>query len=82
MIQRNPEKKLTVENLTIPWAADEAPFEEVARVHFPVQALMDDNVCEKEVFNPWTSLKEHRPLGGINRLRLGAYLHSIERRKQ
>jgi hypothetical protein len=32
--------------------------------------------CEKIVFSPWHALAEHRPMGGINRLRKAVYLAS------
>jgi catalase len=81
-VQRNPEKRLGVEDLTQPWDASLAPFETIAKVHFPPQELTDAATCERETFNPWTSIEEHRPLGGINRMRLGSYLHSIQRRQR
>ena len=41
--------------------------------------------CEAMSFTPWHALKEHRPLGGINRLRKAVYSASFterERRKK
>jgi hypothetical protein len=36
--------------------------------------------CEAMAFSPWNALAEHRPLGGINRLRRAVYLASQARR--
>ncbi|MGE4133499.1 MAG: catalase [Bdellovibrionales bacterium] len=80
-IQRNPENSWDVEDLTRRWDPDVAPFERIALIRFPRQELMDDSRCERETFNPWTTVTDHRPLGGINRMRLGSYLHSIRRRQ-
>lgn len=39
--------------------------------------------CESLSFNPWHALAEHRPLGGMNRLRRAVYAagfsHRVER---
>jgi hypothetical protein len=36
--------------------------------------------CETLSFNPWRSLPQHRPLGGLNRMRLAVYLASLRLR--
>jgi hypothetical protein len=36
--------------------------------------------CEGMDFSPWNALAEHRPMGGINRLRQAVYLASQEKR--
>jgi len=36
--------------------------------------------CETMAFSPWNALAEHRPLGGINRLRQAVYLASQKKR--
>jgi hypothetical protein len=36
--------------------------------------------CEAMTFSPWNALAEHRPMGGINRLRRAVYLASQARR--
>jgi hypothetical protein len=38
------------------------------------QALAEE--CEAMAFSPWNALAEHRPMGGINRLRQAVYLAS------
>ena len=37
------------------------------------EALFKDSECEDMSFRPWHSLVEHRPIGGLNRLRKFAY---------
>jgi hypothetical protein len=53
----------------------------LGRIEIPVQ-LFDrpDQIttCEDLSFNPWNSLPEHRPLGGLNRMRLAVYLASMK----
>lgn len=75
------EKRTPIENPMISWKTSDSPFREVARVVFPAQQIVDDARCERSVMNPWNTLAEHRPIGGINRLRLGAYISSIKARK-
>jgi hypothetical protein len=36
--------------------------------------------CETMAFSPWNAMAEHRPTGGINRLRQAVYLASQEKR--
>lgn len=40
------------------------------------KTLLDEAACESLVFTPWHCLKEHQPLGSINRLRKSVYLES------
>ena len=42
------------------------------------RALADE--CETMAFSPWNALAEHRPMGGINRLRQAVYLASQAKR--
>ena len=35
--------------------------------------------CEAMCFSPWNALAEHRPMGGINRLRQAVYLATKQR---
>lgn len=81
-IQRNAENSYPVEDLTIPWNQRASPFEEIARIQMPAQPLMDEMACESAVIQPWNSLPEHKPVGGINRMRLSSYLFSIEQRRR
>jgi hypothetical protein len=59
------------------------PFVTVARVTIPPQDISSperQEFCESLFYTPWHGLVEHRPLGGINRVRLDVYKVSAERR--
>lgn len=72
----------SVEDPTRPWKEKKSPFREIARIQFPAQDLVNEATCEHAVINPWNTLPEHKPVGGINRLRLSGYLMSIKARKK
>ncbi len=71
----------SVEDLTKRWDEADSPYREVARIYIPPQELLPDSIGNRWVIHPWNTLEEHKPVGGINRLRLAAYLHSIEMRR-
>jgi hypothetical protein len=53
----------------------------LGRIEIPFQSFdRPDQIttCEDLSFNPWNSLPEHRPLGGLNRMRLAVYLASMQ----
>ncbi len=59
------------------------PFVTVARVTIPPQDVATperQEFCETLFYTPWHGLVDHRPLGGINRLRLKVYDISAQRR--
>jgi hypothetical protein len=65
------------------WPGENFPFETVAAITIEPQDINTDErraECESLVFNPWQGIKEHQPLGGINRLRKAVYPASSERR--
>ena len=68
--------KQPIENPRVRWPAL-TPFRRVAILRFPRQKgiLAPENVffCEGLSFNPWRTLKEHSPVGGINRARRFVY---------
>jgi hypothetical protein len=65
-----------IEDPSILWDPAEAPMTPVAKISFyeqtfrSVPALL---ACEREIFDPWESLPEHEPLGGMNRVRRIVY---------
>ncbi len=62
-----------IENACTEWTV---PFVTVARITISPQVFNckeDILRCENLFFTPWHSLKEHQPIGGINRLKLGVY---------
>ena len=68
--------KMPIEDPGITWDEALSPFRKVARLTIPSQVFdtperreFGDNLS----FNPWRSLPEHRPLGGISRARRQVY---------
>ena len=63
-----------IEDATHLW---QSPVHKVATIRIPCQSF-DSNeqmeFCENLSFSPWHALTEHRPLGGLNRLRKATYL--------
>ncbi|UYG06522.1 hypothetical protein [Halomonas sp. M4R1S46] len=58
------------------WDEARSPFHTVARLTLPPQRVDDPAAlshCEGMAFNPWSGHPDHRPLGGINRVRRGIY---------
>ncbi|MDV6234451.1 catalase family protein [Leptospira ellisii] len=77
MIQKQTDPiSMPVEDPAVHWNESDSPFQTVAKIEIPVQEFAvpeQDRACEIMSFNPWHSLPEHRPLGGINRVRKLAY---------
>ena len=89
MVQFQEDAELMpIEDASIEWKESQSPFRKVATIRIPAQDLgspeMRDfrNSCEDLSFNPWHTLADHRPLGGLNRLRRAAYEVSVRRRLQ
>ncbi|MES2963213.1 MAG: hypothetical protein V4760_04925, partial [Bdellovibrionota bacterium] len=82
MVQQRVRGHWTLEDPTNSWSERVAPFSEIARIQFPAQPLMAENMCESVVINPWNTLAAHKPVGGINRIRLPTYLLSVESRRK
>ncbi|MEP7184389.1 MAG: catalase family protein [Rhodanobacter sp.] len=74
--------KQPIEDPTVEWDEDEAPFQRVGILHVSAQDSWDaqsvDRVNERMRFSVWTGLAAHQPLGNINRARRMAYLHSAD----
>ena len=74
---------LAIEDVTVEWKETDTPFQRVARITIPVQDFDSPEsraICENLFFTPWHGIEEHRPLGGINRLRKSVYLESSRHR--
>ena len=75
-----------IEDATTTWSNDGFSevdqYQNVAKlvIKLPQKSLADDK-CENLVFTPWHSLKEHQPIGSINRLRRSVYIHSAKHRR-
>ncbi|MBE7198965.1 MAG: catalase family protein [Parafilimonas terrae] len=80
-LQRQP-----VEDPTVAWDEDEAPFQRVATITVIPQDSWDPArvhaVDEAMRFSVWTGLAAHRPLGNINRARNEPYRHSARFRER
>ncbi|KAB0680390.1 catalase family protein [Aureimonas leprariae] len=78
--------KQPVEDPTVEWKEDEAPFQTVATVTVAMQDSWDEArvqaVNEEMRFSIWTGLAAHQPLGNINRARRDTYRHSAEFRQR
>jgi hypothetical protein len=67
---------MPVEDPTIVWDEAKAPFIDVATIRIPRQRFDSDaqqTFCENLSYTPWHALAEHRPVGGINRIRKVVY---------
>jgi hypothetical protein len=82
---RVPSEDAHIEDVTKSWDEASEPFQSVATISIPQQEVDGtDEIsrCESLFFTPWHTLPEHRPVGGINRLRLAAYQASVNRRRK
>ncbi|MFC0409773.1 catalase family protein [Roseomonas elaeocarpi] len=79
-------EKQPVEDPTVEWDEEEAPFRTVATITAPRQDSWDpaqvQAVNEEMHFMIWTGLAAHQPLGNINRARREAYIHSTQFRER
>jgi hypothetical protein len=75
---------MPVEDVSVEWnEADSVPLV-VATLRIHAQPVDSSGElakrCEQLSFNPWHALAEHRPLGGMNRLRKVVYEASVTKR--
>lgn len=76
LVQPRSGPSMNVEDSMTEWPEDEAPFFKVATILIPRQVFTSpeqDVFCENLSFTPWHALPEHRPLGGVNRVRRVVY---------
>ncbi|MGE8483656.1 MAG: catalase family protein [Pseudomonas sp.] len=74
--RQDPSQYMPIEDTSIEWREQDAPFETVARIKLPAQDFDTPALnlqCDNLSFNPWFGLEAHRPIGGINRLRKAVY---------
>jgi hypothetical protein len=74
-VQTDP-RRMPVEDPTVVWKERMSSFEKVATIRIPAQAFSTDarrDFADNLSFTPWHCLPEHRPLGGINRVRRVTY---------
>lgn len=76
LIQTRQSAAMEVEDSKTEWKESGAPFIKVATITIPSQVFdsaPQDAFCENLSFTPWHALPEHRPLGGVNRVRRIVY---------
>jgi hypothetical protein len=75
---------MPVEDVSVEWDETVSVPVTVATLHIPPQQVDGSGAlaarCETMSFNPWHALAEHRPMGGINRLRKVVYPASTAKR--
>lgn len=74
--RQNPSHYMPIEDPSVRWDESISPYETVANIQLPAQDFdsSEQNLfCDNLSFNPWHALPEHRPIGGINRLRKAVY---------
>ena len=74
--RQNPAYYMPIEDTSIEWDESVSPFETVADIRLPAQdfdSRGQNLACDNLSFNPWHALPDHRPVGGINRLRKSVY---------
>ncbi len=67
---------LDIEHSTQEWSETDAPFVKVATITIPPQNFdkpAQHKFCENLSYSPWHAVPEHRPLGGVNRIRKVVY---------
>jgi hypothetical protein len=73
------ERFTPIEDSSIPWKPEYAPFVTVARLRIPKCDLTDpranalSEAIDRLSFNPWHTTEDHRPLGTVMRARKVAY---------
>ncbi|MBU42019.1 MAG: catalase [Spirochaetaceae bacterium] len=74
------EKHTPIEDASVDWKEKHSPYVTVARLSIPAhgeQELADlGEAIEKDIFDPWQALKDHRPLGDVMRARKHVYFAS------
>ncbi len=75
---------MPVEDPTVEWDENSAPFQRVAEIRIPAQQVHVPELLafgERLSFTPWHGIEQHRPLGGINRARRVLYEVLATRRR-
>lgn len=86
MVQlRTDPETMPVEDAAVLWREDEAPFVKVATLTIPRQHFRTeerDRLAEALAFSPAHALVEHRPIGGVNRVRMRVYAEQAGFRRE
>lgn len=81
------ERTTPIEDASVTWPEDRAPFHELARLVLPQQDLTSasgaklEEQVERMSFDPWHAVEELRPLGAMMRARAIAYRESVLERQ-
>ena len=81
------EQRTPIEDGSVDWPVDIAPYVRVARLVIPQQDAASERGrslaahIQKLSFDPWHALAEHRPLGGMMRARKVTYFASTQGRQ-
>jgi hypothetical protein len=70
---------MPIEDASVTWDPQLSPFVSVGKILIRNQPFLSEKrqeFCENVSFSPWHTLPEHRPLGGLNRVRKLVYEHS------
>ena len=84
-VQLRTKSSMAIEDATCLWKESDSPFESVATLVIPPQSC--DSPAQMEFAenlsnNPWHSLVDHAPLGGLNRMRKAVYMAISKLRHQ
>lgn len=77
--------EMPIEDASVIWDEDDAPFHTVATLTIPAQPFDSPEAlaaCEKISFNPWQSLPAHQPLGRMNAVRRATYIEAAQLRNR
>lgn len=75
--------KQPIENALVEWKEQDSPWHKIATLVLPRQDIDSPEqmlFCEHLSTNPWRCLAEHRPLGGVNRVRKRVYYEGSQYR--
>ena len=67
---------MPIEDASVEWSEEESPFIKVATLRIPSQKFRTKEraeLAESLSFSPGNALREHAPLGGLNRARIAIY---------
>jgi hypothetical protein len=81
---QNDAGEMPVEDVSVEWSEEDSKPVTVATLRIPTQKVEAAGElaakCEALSFNPWHAIAEHRPIGGMNRLRKVVYQASVDKR--
>jgi hypothetical protein len=73
---QDPARNMPIEDPTVEWRTSQSAYQPVARITIPAQQFDTPErnaFCENLAFTPWHGHVDHRPLGGLNRIRKAVY---------